>query len=162
MPVPGPGPAPHPTTGRSASGPGRRRALTRRWTRRLTLAAAAVATVGLGLGVRSLADGAWAGPAGDVLYAVLIYLLVAWAVPRWTPRTVAGVAVVLCWLIELFQLTGVPLLMAEAWWPARLVFGTGFAGADLLSYAAGCAAAGAGDAAWTRWTRWTRQTRRRW
>ncbi|NUL48947.1 DUF2809 domain-containing protein [Cellulosimicrobium funkei] len=119
----------------------------RYWTRRPALAAAAVATVCLGLGVRFLADGGWTGPAGDALYAVLVYLLVAWCVPWESPRVVAGVAVALCWLIELFQLTGLPLALAEAWWPARLVLGTGFAWVDLLAYAAGVLVAGAADAA---------------
>ncbi|MFC4370187.1 DUF2809 domain-containing protein [Citricoccus nitrophenolicus] len=110
------------------------------------MAAAAVGTVGVGLGVRFLADGGWTGPAGDALYAVLIYLLVAWCAARRSPWMVVGVALALCWIIEVFQLTGLPLLMAEAWWPVRLVFGTGFAWADLVAYAAGCAAAGVTDA----------------
>ncbi|WMY76878.1 DUF2809 domain-containing protein [Citricoccus sp. I39-566] len=133
-------PAAPPGAGRSAEVRDRRRP------RRPALAAAAVATVGLGLGVRSLAEGAWTGPTGDALYAVLVYLIVAWCAPRRAPRVVTGVAVVLCWLIELFQLTGLPLALAEEWWPARLVLGTGFAWVDLLSYAAGGAVAGAVDA----------------
>lgn len=66
-----------------------------------------------GLAVRLAFDGAWTGPVGDALYAVLVFLGVAWA---------------------------------EAFPPARLVFGTTFTAADLGLYAVGVAAATAADA----------------
>ncbi|MGO4103424.1 DUF2809 domain-containing protein [Leifsonia sp. YAF41] len=91
------------------------------------------------------------GPAGDftadALYAVLIYLLVALLLPRASSVTVAGIALAFCGAIELFQLTGVPGILSDAFPPARLVFGTTFAPVDLIAYALGTGVALAADAA---------------
>jgi hypothetical protein len=107
-------------------------------TRRAALGLTALAIVALGLGVRTLFDGTWTGPAGDALYAVLIYLLVAIAMPR-TPRAlIAAGALAACVLIELLQLTSLPSALGTAWPPVRLVLGTTFGTADLIAYAAGC------------------------
>lgn len=114
-------------------------------TRRAVLGLAAVATVTLGLGVRTLFDGAWTGPAGDALYAVLIYLLVAIAIPRKFRILVAAGALTACVLIELLQLTGLPSALGAAWPPVRLVLGTTFGTADLIAYTAGCVLAYAAD-----------------
>ena len=75
-------------------------------TRRAALCIAGLMTVVLGLGIRTLSDGAWAGPAGDALYAVLVYVAVALLIP-WKPKALIAVAAVTaCVVIELFQLTG--------------------------------------------------------
>jgi hypothetical protein len=114
-------------------------------TRRAVLCLAVVMTVPLGLGVRALSDGSWTGPVGDALYAVLIYLLVALAVPG-KPRTlIAAVALVVCVLVELLQLTGLPAVLGAAWPLVRLVLGTTFGTADLIAYTAGCALACVAD-----------------
>jgi hypothetical protein len=111
------------------------------------LCIAALVTVALGVGVRTVGDGAWTGPVGDALYAVLVYLVVAILIPR-TPRArVAGMAVAACVLIELFQLTGVPAELGESWPPLRWVLGTTFGAADLVAYAVGGAVAYAADLA---------------
>lgn len=114
-------------------------------TRRAVLCLAAVTTVALGLCVRTLFDGTWTGPAGDALYAVLIYLLVAIAIPRKPRILVAAGALTACVLIELLQLTGLPSTMGTAWPPLRLVLGTTFGTADLIAYTAGCVLAYAAD-----------------
>jgi hypothetical protein len=106
-------------------------------TRRAALAAASAATVALGLAVHFRGEGAAADPAADALYAILIYLLVAFIRPRAHSVLIGAVALSFCVAIELFQLTGIPLALNEITPLARLVFGTTFVAADLLSYAAG-------------------------
>lgn len=105
--------------------------------RRVGLAVAAVVTVALGLGIRAFVDAEWAGPTGDALYAVLVYLVVAFVMPP-RPRWVAAVvAWVLCMAIELFQATGIPAELAQQWPPIRLLLGTTFVPLDLLAYTVG-------------------------
>jgi hypothetical protein len=106
-------------------------------TRRAALAAASAATVALGLAVHFRGGGAAADPAADALYAVLIYLLVALVRPRAHSVIVAAIALGFCVAIELFQLTGVPVMLSDITPLARLVFGTTFVPVDLLSYTAG-------------------------
>ena len=113
--------------------------------RRALVAAAAVVVLLTGLGVRLLLTGAWTGPTGDVLYAVLVHLGIAFLLPRRSPWTVGALALAFCTAIELFQLTGLPLAWAQAFPPARLVFGTSFVAADLALYALGVAGATAAD-----------------
>lgn len=120
--------------------------------RRLGLALAAVVTVAAGLAVRLGLRGVegaawWTGPAGDALYAVLIYLLVAFCAPRARTAVTVAVTVGICAAIELFQLTGIPADLGQAFPPARLVLGTGFLWSDLLLYLVGVGAAAAVDAA---------------
>lgn len=118
--------------------------------RRVGLTLAAVVTIALGLGIRTLVDAAWAGPAGDVLYAVMVYLAVAFLLPR-RPRWVAVVvAFCLCAAIELFQATGIPAELAQQWPLVRLVLGTTFVPGDLLAYAAGVVLAALADAVLSR------------
>ncbi len=114
-------------------------------TRRATLCIAALMTVALGLSVRTFSDGAWTGPVGDALYAVLIYLLVAILLPGKPRVQVVGAAMTACLLIEVFQLTGLPAELARSWPPIRLVLGTTFGVADLFAYAAACVLAFAVD-----------------
>ena len=107
---------------------------------------AAGLTMRLGLrGVEGTAG--WTGPAGDALYAVLIYVLVAFCTPRARVGTVAAAAFGICAGIELFQLTGVPAALGQAFPPARLVLGTGFLWSDLVLYGVGVAAVALVDAA---------------
>ena len=114
-------------------------------TRRAALCIAGLMTVVLGLGIRTLSDGAWAGPAGDALYAVLVYVAVALLIP-WKPKALIAVtAVTACVVIELFQLTGLPAELGQSWPPIRLVLGTTFGTADLIAYAGGGALAHAAD-----------------
>lgn len=114
----------------------------RKPSRRVPLVAlVGMAVVALGLAVSSSVSG-WIGAAiGDVLYAVLIYVVVCLLLPKISPIPAAVVAVIVCWLIEFFQLTGLPLEWAEQWPPAKYVFGTTFAWTDLLLYLLGVAVA---------------------
>ena len=115
--------------------------------RRAALAVAAGAVLVTGLAVRLLFSGAWTGPVGDALYAVLVYLLISFALPRRSPLTVGILAVAVCVGVELFQLTGLPAAWAQALPPTRLLLGTTFTPGDLPLYALGGAAAAALDAA---------------
>ncbi|MBD8045079.1 DUF2809 domain-containing protein [Arthrobacter sp. Sa2BUA2] len=112
--------------------------------RALALGTAAAAVVACGLAVRGL-PGMAGDAAGGILYAVLVYLLFAlaslvlWPL-RVRPVHLAGAAVVLCTLVELFQLTGWPARLGEAWPPLHLVLGSTFNAWDLPAYAVGAAA----------------------
>lgn len=102
-------------------------------------------SVVVGLGIRTLNDAAWSGPAGDGLYAVLIYILVAILIPSKSKAMIAAAAATVCVLIEVFQLTGLPAELGKSWPPLRLVLATTFGTADLLAYAGGAAVAYAVD-----------------
>lgn len=136
-------PLPQPSTSRPAARNPRPRHHT--LPRRTALASAAAAAVAAGLWARTGLAGIAGDAAGGVLYAVLLYLLLAFAAPRarWAAVTVA--AVVLCSAIELFQLTPSPAQWAAHWPPLRLVFGTTFNPWDFPAYAGGAAAAGLAD-----------------
>ncbi|MGJ0389804.1 DUF2809 domain-containing protein [Microbacterium sp. CGR1] len=106
-------------------------------TRRRRLLAAAVLVILAGLAVHVLGSGPVADFTGDALYAVMIYLVIAAVFARAACWVIGAVAVVVCTLIELFQLTGIPAGWAEAFWPVRLVLGAGFDARDLIAYAVG-------------------------
>ncbi|MFZ4894257.1 DUF2809 domain-containing protein [Plantibacter sp. Mn2098] len=131
--------------------------------RRLILAIAAACTIVVGLAVHTFGRGPLADPAGDVLYAVMASLLVAFLMPQWSVWLVAFVAFVFCAGIELFQATGVPSSLAEQWSPTALVLGTTFVPTDLLAYAAGAGLVlivSLGVAVVARWIREDRRTTR--
>lgn len=109
------------------------------------LCVAALMSVVLGLSIRTFSDAAWTGPAGDGLYAALVYVLVAILIPSKPKVLIAAAAFAVCVMIELFQLTGLPAELGESWPPLRLVLGTTFGTADLLAYAVGTAVAYAVD-----------------
>lgn len=114
---------------------------------RALVAVAALVVVALGLTVATTARGALADPAGDALYAVLVYLLVLLVAPRVQPWRAALVAVGVCWVVELAQLTGGPAALVEAAPVTRFVVGTTFVPVDLLAYAVGVALAAVVDGA---------------
>lgn len=109
--------------------------------RRRRLLVSAVLVVGAGLVTHISGTGPIADFAGDALYAVMIYLVIAIAFPRAAFWLVVATALALCTLIECFQLTGLPGLWAESFWPVRLVLGVGFDARDLVAYAGGAGAA---------------------
>ncbi|MGI6877354.1 DUF2809 domain-containing protein [Microbacterium sp. gxy059] len=116
--------------------------------RRLVLALAAVLTVAAGLAVHLLApESVVSDAAGDVLYAVLIVLLVAFLAPRAPWWAIGSVALAWCVAVELLQLTPLPAQWGSAFPPLLLVFGTTFSAADLVFYAAGVALAAGVDGA---------------
>ncbi|RPF19876.1 DUF2809 domain-containing protein [Myceligenerans xiligouense] len=103
----------------------------------------AVAVVLAGLGARAVLPGAVGGPVGDALYATLVVLLVILVRPRTSPAVAAVIGFTICLTIEFFQLTGIPVAVAERFPLARLVLGTTFWAPDLLRYAVGAALGGA-------------------
>lgn len=116
----------------------------------LALAAALTAAAGLvaRVGLRGVPGTAWwTGPLGDALYAVLAFLLVAFAAPQARTAVLAAAALGVCATIELLQLTGVPAALGRAFPPAWLVLGTGFLWSDLVLYGVGVAAVALVDAA---------------
>lgn len=115
--------------------------------RRARLAIAAPCILIAGLAVHAFADGPVGGFAGDALYAALIVVLVAFAVPR-APRWVAPVAALaFCWAIEFLQLTPIPHAVSASIHGAYFVLGSTFQWIDLVAYAVGVAVAGVIDAA---------------
>lgn len=115
------------------------------WRIRWIAAAIAAGVVVLGLAVHFTLAGPVADLVADALYAVLMYIVVIFVVPRIRPIMAAGIAYAVCVLIELAQLTEGPAALAAAFPPARLILGTTFAPVDLVAYAVGAAVALAGD-----------------
>jgi hypothetical protein len=88
-----------------------------------------------GLAVARSGTGPWADPAGDALYAALVYVLVLLVAPRASPWVAAGVATVSCTLVELAQLTGIPAELVGHAPVLRYALGTTFNAVDLVVYA---------------------------
>lgn len=86
---------------------------------------------------------------GGITYAALIYVLVAAAWPQLARAHVGMLAWLASCAVELFQLTGIPNDLADAFSPSRLVLGTSFAATDLLAYAIGAGVAAAVDRTWS-------------
>ena len=105
--------------------------------RRLLALVAAGVVLAAGLLIRALGDGATAQHAGTVLYASLIYAGVFVVCPATSPLRAGLVAVAFCWLVEGFQLTGVPAALSERSLLARLVLGASFDWADVAWYPVG-------------------------
>ena len=113
---------------------------------RPVVVALAVVIVAAGLGARVL-PGLVGDAAGGMLYAVLLYVLIVLISPRLRATPAALLAVLLGVAIELAQLTAVPALLADAFPPSSLVFGTTFAPLDLVWAAVGPALAAGVDVA---------------
>lgn len=104
---------------------------------RLLLLVAAGLVVAVGLGVRRLSDGPVGQHSGTALYACLVYVGTLFARPGSRPLTAGAVALGFCWLVESFQLTGIPADLSAHSTLARLALGSRFDPADLAWYAAG-------------------------
>ncbi|MGP9651723.1 ribosomal maturation YjgA family protein [Glutamicibacter sp. AOP38-B1-38] len=115
--------------------------------RRIILGISACALVPLGLFLRFLPWGLVADLAGGVLYAALIYVVVAFIVPTRSWHTVGAWALGWCVAVELLQLTSLPREAAALFPPSRLILGTGFAAMDLLAYIVGALTAALADRA---------------
>ncbi|KAF2412978.1 hypothetical protein B1729_12250 [Microbacterium sp. B35-04] len=106
-----------------------------------------IATIGAGLLVyRALPGTAATDIAGDALYAVAAYLAVVLVGPRLPPLVVGGIAAAWCTAVELFQLTGLPLVWGAQFAPVTLVLGTVFDTRDIVVYLVTIALATALDA----------------
>ncbi len=99
----------------------------------VVLAALVVAT---GLIAHRAVPGVVGDIIGDALYAALIYLLAVLLLPRTSRTTLAALALLFCFGIELLQLTSIPASIARDIPVAALVLGRGFDQRDLLVYAA--------------------------
>jgi len=112
--------------------------------------AAAIALVGvviLGLVVaRGLPDSVATDVAGDALYAAAAYtgLVLVW--PRARRIVLGTVAAAWCGSVELLQLTGLPVALADRFPPVALVLGSGFDPRDLAVYACAVVTAAVVDA----------------
>ncbi|MEV4704636.1 DUF2809 domain-containing protein [Actinoplanes sp. NPDC049316] len=104
---------------------------------RLVALGSAGLILGLGLAVRALAGGPFAQNAGTALYASMIYAGVLVLRPTIAPLPTGVVAVAFCWLVEAFQLTGLPAALSERSLIARLVLGSHFDWVDVAWYPAG-------------------------
>jgi hypothetical protein len=75
---------------------------------------------------------------GDVLYAVMAFLLAALAMPRASSLQVAGFAFLYCLLIEAFKLVPGPSLDSlRQSLPGRLLLGHDFSVLDIVDYVLG-------------------------
>lgn len=84
--------------------------------------------------------------AGDTLWALMVYLLMATLCPAAHPRRIAAAAVAFAFLIEFSQLFKPPWLEQIRNLPGmRLVLGYGFLWSDLWCYAAGILIGWQGD-----------------
>ncbi|QIZ98421.1 DUF2809 domain-containing protein [Leifsonia sp. PS1209] len=110
-----------------------------RRSRRARLAVAAACILVAGLAVHAFADGPVGGFAGDALYAALIAVIVAFAVPRAARWVAPVVALAFCWAIEVLQLTPLPRAIEVAVPGSYFVFGSTFQWIDLVAYAVGVA-----------------------
>ncbi len=108
------------------------------------LLAVGAGTIASGLLLRSI-DGAAGDIAGGVLYAVLVFVVIAFVGPAASTRRIAAVTLTVCVAVELLQLTGVPSTLAAIFPPTRLVLGTTFVATDLLIAALGTGIAVLGD-----------------
>lgn len=105
---------------------------------RIVALACAIAFVAIGLVVRFAGPGGHAAQfAGTALYASMVYAGVVLVAPRMAPVWSGAIAVGCCWLVETFQLSGIPAELATHSRLARLVLGREFDWADLAWYPVG-------------------------
>jgi Protein of unknown function (DUF2809) len=112
---------------------------------RLIAIAAAGGFLAVALAIRVLASddgvldssGALAQCSGTALYASMVYAGVFVLAPATRPIAAGAAAIIFCWLVELFQLTGLPAMWSEHSIVARLVLGRQFDTVDLLWYPVG-------------------------
>lgn len=110
---------------------------------RVAVVAAVPVVIGVGLAARFGLAGAVANSAGVALWSVLVYLLVLFARPTTGPLGAFGTALAISYGVEAFQLTGIPLRLADVSVLFRLALGTHFAWDDFPGYTVGCAVAAA-------------------
>lgn len=89
---------------------------------------------------------------GNMLWAWLVFLCVAWLRPTMARGRLAAVALLIAFAVELLQLYQAPWIQAvRATTPGYLVLGNGFDPLDLLAYVVGVGL-GAWVDAWWPWT----------
>lgn len=112
---------------------------------RAWLVAGMVLTVGAGLASRKfpgLLPQALGSYPGDALWAVLVFLLIAFIRPRMKSGRLAAITLAVSFLVEAAQLYQSPWINAiRATTPGHLVLGQGFDWLDLCAYSVGVAGA---------------------
>jgi hypothetical protein len=102
-----------------------------------------IASVLLGLASRKLGPtgfALWDKSFGDAAYAVMFGFLLLALRPTLSARAIGLGAFGICFALELFQLTGVPMQTPQ---PLRFLLGTSYAWHDVACYAIGAAAVAA-------------------
>ena len=100
-----------------------------------------LASVALGLASRKLPPTGlhvWDKSFGDADYATMFGFLLLAIWPASSPRAIGLGAFAICFALELFQLTGIPLRTPQ---PLRFLLGTSFSWHDVACYAVGASAA---------------------
>lgn len=119
--------------------------------RRLAAAGLLAAVIVAGLVVYVvLPDAAATDIAGDALYAAAAYVGLVALAPALPALAVGTIAAAWCVGVELFQLTGLPIVWGAEFPPVMLVLGTVFDPRDLIVYVVAIAVATAVDAVWSR------------
>ena len=115
--------------------------------RRPRLALLLVATLLFGVASRRLRLGwaVWDKSVGDVLYAVAVYLVLAFLWRRAPARTVGVATFGACFAVEAYQLTGVPATLSRAHPWVHWFLGSTFTWHDVACYALGAALAAVAD-----------------
>jgi hypothetical protein len=85
----------------------------------------------------------WDKSFADVLSPVFAYLAMAIAWPRARPAVLASWAFAICFVLELFQLTGIPMQLGRERPWVRWLLGTSFSWHDGACYAIGAIAVAA-------------------
>ncbi len=108
---------------------------------RLRLSGLSLVTMAAGLATRRFPDAlpdTVADYGGDMLWATLVYWLMAWLRPTAPSMALAAAAALFSLLVEFSQLLSPPwLVAARATRMGALVLGQGFLTSDLVCYAAG-------------------------
>lgn len=113
---------------------------------RVGLVLVGAAIVALGLIGRFALPGVAGDVVGGLLYAALVYVIVAIVTPRASTVRIALIALAVVLGVELLQLTGLPATIGDAFPPARLVLGSTFVASDLVVGAVGVALMATTDA----------------
>lgn len=111
---------------------------------RLLAVVAAMVFLAVALGIRALGNGrlldssgGLAQYSGTALYASMVYAAVLFGWPRTTATQAFAATFGWCWLVELFQLTGIPAVWSTHNLAARLALGVVFDPIDLVWYLVG-------------------------
>ncbi len=108
--------------------------------RRTRVLAAVLAAVTLCIGVAARSGwlpSFWAKYIGVALWSVLVYWIVVFVAPRWSPWRVGVTTLGIGWLVEFAQLSPAPAWLASVIPLARWVFGTTYNAPDLIGYLVG-------------------------
>ena len=109
---------------------------------RVKVAIAMPVIVAVGMAARFGLSGEVANFIGVALWQVLVYCCVLFCQPKLTAWKTFAIALTIGWAVEAFQLTGLPVRLAEISKVFHLVLGSYFAWDDIPAYAAGAVAAG--------------------